>query len=81
MCTEAYCVDGKGFRLNTIGDIKAIAPTVVWHDLHPDGYERFSDDICLCPVDIPQTLEGAGYKVWLNPDMIPEYFFQKDANA
>ncbi|WP_188853557.1 hypothetical protein [Aureimonas glaciei] len=55
-------------------DIRAITSDITWQGA--DGSHLPGTD-CLCWVNIPQTLIDAGFKVWRNPDSIPEYLCER----
>lgn len=75
MCTAAMNNE-TGDEIASIADIKKICRHIIWQDV--DG-SHLPDESCLCWVDIPATLIGAGYRVWLHPHVIPEYLFDKPA--
>ena len=45
-------------------------PTIILKDWFPSGARH--DDACLCPVDVPATLDRAGVQ-WQRNSGIPEY--------
>lgn len=86
MCQEAYRIDTRE-EIGSMGDIRRLVGdgSIVWSA--PAGARderqlaeerRIADGLpnnnCLCWVDLPNTLIEAGFKVWRNPDMIPEYY-------
>lgn len=76
MCTQAYNVQSDEL-VTCIGDLRKIAPIVFFtKDWAAEESSKLPDDCCLCPVDVLGTLVFAGFKVWRNPEMLPELLFE-----
>lgn len=82
MCQSAYRID-TGEDIDCMGDIRRLvgAAHIMWNEgfLSKEdraGAESLPDSNCLCWVNLPSTLVHAGFKVWANPDMLPEYYFE-----
>lgn len=73
MCQSAMNAD-TGDEIDDMGDVRKLAPLIFWAG---EKGEHLADNFCLCWVDLPTTLVEAGYRVWRNPDVIPEYLFDK----
>jgi hypothetical protein len=76
MCVAAHNVQTNQ-EVSSIGCLRKIAPFVFrstgWSE---EDFAKLPDEICLCAVDVVNTLVFAGFKVWANPDVIPEYLFE-----
>lgn len=79
MCTTAFKTDTHD-EVDCIGDLKKFCSEIIPISLMGDeGLGGLGgDEFCLCGVDVQSTLEKAGYKVWANPDHIPEWHFEGD---
>lgn len=76
MCTSALNTK-TGEEIQSVGDLRRIAPIVFssgsWTSAE---FAALPDEACLCPADVPGTLVFAGFKVWRNPQTLPEFLFE-----
>jgi hypothetical protein len=64
-------IDWRGKKMvDQQGQLGRHVSTIVLKDGHPSRTR--DDDACLCPVDVPATLDGAGVH-WERKPGIPEY--------
>lgn len=76
MCQSAYKCDTNE-ELETMADLKRFCNRIIWDQpADNDFVSSLTDNSCLCHVNLASTLVEAGYKVWANPDVLPEYLFE-----
>lgn len=53
----------EGREIETLGELRKIAPKIVWDKIyHRFGLDNVSDVCCLCPVDLPATAAANGFE-------------------
>lgn len=76
MCTTAW-MEGENKEVSSVGELRALCGNIVVNEFYAglDEYE-LGDNECLCSVDVPETLRGAGYEVREDPDMLGDWIFE-----
>jgi hypothetical protein len=75
MCQAALNID-TGEELNSVADLLRATNGLIVYANGLDARAEVKPESCLCVANLPQTLVEAGYKVWRNPDVLPEYLFE-----